>query len=169
VRLGNWLLLLLAAALLTTAVLPVALSPRFRPDPFAVLLVFVGIRARRDEVLPVGWLTGLARDLAAGGHPGVQALTCLALAAAIFRLRRPVNTRHPIAQAAMGGGTVILMEAPFIARAGIGLPPALVTDALGTLLGAATITAVLTPPALWLLDRLNRWVRLGRRPAFGAG
>ena len=168
-RLGNWLLLLVIAALLSTAVFPIAARPMFRPDLFAVLVVFVTPRARRDEVLQLCWLTGLLKDIISGGPLGATALLYLVMGLALVKARRIMNLRAAMPQVLSGFALAFATEAVLLAPAALGANRALLFGALKTLLSVSLITGVVTPLVIWFLDRLERWLGLRRRIVFGAG
>jgi len=169
VRTVYWSSLFLVAALLATSALPVVLPVRWRPDPFAILLVFASLHARREDLVRASWVIGLARDLAAGGPVGYGALLYLVAGAAISAVRGTLNVRHPLVSAIMACCVVGFTEAVPAVPAGLGMPLPAVREAFRGVAAVATVTALVTPPILWALDRLSRWLGFGRRPAFQGG
>lgn len=167
-RLRNWLLLLLTATLLGTVVLPETLPPALRPDLFAMLAVFLMLRARRDQMLQFCWFTGFARDLASGGPLGAMALLYLLAAALLVHRQRLLNPRHPLPQALLAFCVAFFTEAVLLAPAALHAERALVTDALATLFIASLVTAALTPIATLVLDQFKQWLGLERWFVFGA-
>ena len=165
----NWLILLLGAVLLSTAVFPVALPAPLRPDLFALLLIFLALRSRKDHLLQTCWLLGLLKDIVSGTHLGATALIYLLAAVALLRLRRVLNTRTLRARILLGFAVPLATELLLLAPALIH-PNLTILSAIGnTLLPSALLTAALTPLALALLDPLRPRLGLRRRAVFGLG
>jgi len=160
-RVVAWILLLLVVALITTAVLPPLLPGALRPDLFALLIVFLALRGRRDQFLQLCWLIGLFKDVLTGAHLGTTALFYLLAAFALLRLRRFLNTHTVRARILLGFGVALLPEAALAAPALVHLPLSVALAALKPLLFSALITGALTPIVLLLLDPLRG--RLGQR------
>ena len=166
-RLLNVFLVLLAVSLASSAVLPPRVPAFLRSDAFAILTAFLAVRAPRRRVMALCWLTGLARDALSGGSLGVYALLYLLAGAAILRIRsetenRPLLSYSPYAFAiALATETACL--AVFSWRAGS-------WPAGGwrhPILMSSLMTALLTPPCAWLLNRLERWMGIRRQYRFG--
>ena len=166
-RLVTWLILLLGIILLCTAVFPAVLPPLLRPDLFAILLIFLALRGRRDLLLQTCWLIGLLKDIVSGTHLGAYALIYLLAALAILRLRRLLNTRTARARVLLGFAVPFAAEILLLAPAFIHRPPLFISAALKTLISSALVTAGLTPFAIVLLDRMRHPLGLHKRVVFG--
>lgn len=166
-RFATWLILLLGIILLCTAVFPAVLPPLLRPDLFAILIIFLALRGRRDHILQTCWLIGLLKDIVSGAHLGAYALIYLLAALALLRLRRLLNTRTARAQILLGFAVPFTTEILLLAPALIHSRPLLISAALKTLIPAALITAGLTPIVLILLDHIKPQLGLHKRVVFG--
>lgn len=80
-RVAAMAVLVLAALLLKTIVLPTFAVAGFRPDVLVVVLVGVGLMEGPDTGLRMGFLAGLAQDLVSGGDAlvGLWALVLMAV------------------------------------------------------------------------------------------
>lgn len=168
-RWSKRLLALAAFALLGSVAIPRHVPEPFRPDVFAILLVFAAIRAPRREVFLLCWLTGLAKDLLAGGPPGGYALLYAAAAYAILRARRLANSNIAPVQGGLGFLAALGTESLYCAAACMQARTLPASGDLRTLLTTALLTGLLTPGCVWLLDRIAGRPGLQREYHFGSG
>ena len=166
-RMINRLLFSLGIILLSTAVFPKLLPPAFRPDLFAVLVIFLVLRFRRDKLLQTCWCIGFAKDILSGGPLGAMALAYLIIAVILLPMQRILNTRRGVSLALFGFGVAFACELALLAPALVHANGVLVQDALFTLFLASLATAAVTPIGVALLDRLKRPLGLDRRIVFG--
>ena len=166
-RVAAWILLLLAFALLTTAIFPPLLPAALRPDLFALLILFLALRGRRDHFLQLCWLIGLFKDILSGAHLGATALLYLFAALALLRLRRFLNTHTIRARILLAFGVAFFPEAVLVAPGLVHLPLAGALVALKPLLFSALLTAALTPVVFLLLEPLRGPLGQRRRVVFG--
>jgi len=153
-RPANWLLALAGISLFGSVALPRYVPAPLRPDLFAVLTVFVALRARPEQALALGWFAGLASDLLSGGALGGAALGHLFAAAAILRMRRLVDPRAALTQVMVG------ILAGLLAGAGHAMGTAIaagVVPSPGVLLGSALATGLATPICVAGLRRTAAW------------
>jgi rod shape-determining protein MreD len=154
------LLVWFLTVLLCTTVFPVLLPPVFRPDLFAILLIFISLTARRDRVFRMAWLTGFLRDIVSGAPLGTTALLYLIASAILLRGRRSLDLHQPLP----------LVTAAFLIALStelLTLPLYALPNTYGTLVLASLATGATTPIAIWLLDRIKGWLGLRQRPVFG--
>ncbi len=167
-RLSKWLLLVLGACLIQSVVAPRYLPGAFRPELLLVMAMFLTIRAPAEEVLPLCWLTGLARDMLSAGPPGAYALIYLIVGLALLRMRPSLNVRFIPVEAALGFVVCLAVESAYFAaaclRGGMAPPPGTVR----ALLIMSLATACLTPICFRALDRLRGWLGMQRRHSLGS-
>ena len=166
-RIGNWLLVLLALTLLGTVVLAQLLPAELRPDLFAVALVFLCLRARRDRLMPTAWLTGLLKDVVMGSPLGASALLYLAFAMVILRIRRMLNTRRPGTRVILAFAIAFLGEGLLLLPAALRSEWGLIGDAVLKLTMVSAMTAGLAPLVVWVLDAGRGWLGMKRWMVFG--
>ena len=162
-------LLLGVVALAATVAPPALVEGAWRPDLFAILLVYAALRAPKRAALAWAWAVGLARDVSAGGSFGVHASLALVAAFVIVHVRTEIENRPlvsyvpwvALAAAISGAADWTLMIAN-------GYAPALAAAARGIAL-CVIATTLLSFPCMWLLNRLNAWLGIRRRYRFGSG
>lgn len=74
----RWILLLVMAVLLQTAVLPKFLLPAFKPDLLLVLMVYLALRAPAATALSAAYALGLLKDCLGGVYFGLHGFSFLA-------------------------------------------------------------------------------------------
>jgi rod shape-determining protein MreD len=161
-RLLNWFMVLLGLALLASVALPRYLPEAARPDLFVIMVVFVLLRAETEEILPLCWVTGLAKDLLSAGPLGEYALLYLILAMVLVRIRSSVNAYFVTTYAGLGFATSFLTDSVYAwtcARVGLSLAP----GASRALLTAALATGLAAPFLFWAFDGMGGWLRDSRR------
>jgi len=160
---------LVIVALASTVAVPALVEGAWRPDLFAIMLVYAALRAPKREALGWAWAVGLARDMSAGGSFGVHALLCLVAAFVIVHARTETENRLLASYVPwVAAVAAVLGAADCTLMAARGCAPALGAAARGIAL-SATATMLLSLPCMWLLNRLNAWLGIRRRYRFGSG
>ena len=159
------LMILLAAAILAASIL----LPRYAPgwmgvDVFAFLLVFLAIRAPTEETLPLCWFTGLVRDLLSGGPLGGYALLYLLAGVVLLRVRAATDTRMFLTRAALVFSVALVTDAVWLAKSQGVLA---FWRVAGLSLRMALMTGAMAPVVLWLLDRFAKRLGIRRGYVFG--
>jgi rod shape-determining protein MreD len=72
-----YFLLILAAIIIQTSLLPVFIRSPFKPDLLLVIMVFVALRGSSETGAPLAWLLGMLNDICSGLYLGLNAATFL--------------------------------------------------------------------------------------------
>lgn len=67
----------LAAIVIQVSLLPVFISPPFKPDLLLVIMVFIALRGSFETGAPLSWLLGMLDDVYSGLYLGLNAATFL--------------------------------------------------------------------------------------------
>jgi len=162
-------ILLGVVALAATVAAPTLLEGAWRPDLFAILLVYVALRAPKRAALAWAWAVGLARDVSAGGSFGVHASLALVAAFVIVHFRTEIENRPLVSYVPwVAVVAAIAGAADWTLLIATGYAPALAAAGRGIALSAMA-TMLVSFPAMWLLNRLNAWLGIRRRYRFGSG
>ncbi len=137
----------------------------FGASPNLVLLavVFIALHAPRDAALLGAFMLGLAQDFLGLHPPGLYAFSYGVVGMLVVGLQQVVHREHPVSHfaATLLGGIIVAVvvslhgwiHPAMSASIENGIPLAAVRDGVGSLFLSAVYTAMLAPPALWLLGR----------------
>ena len=165
----TWALLLAACLLAQAGPLARHLPPEVRPDPVLLLAIFAAARAEPAEALGFCWAAGLARDLLSAGPLGQYALLYLAVGMGMAQLRKLIDARLAIVQAASAFLAYSFVEGMGLAITALALGNREIVSNAGALISGALVTAAVAPLACWGLGLLQKPLGLKRRRWAGAG
>ena len=141
-RAAAWLILLAVAA---TSVAPFIRVAGMSPDFFLIFVAVLSLRGRKEGVLTMAWLCGLAKDLLSEGRLGVYAALFVIAAYLLLNIREYLSVdmiKVRVWIGAIAGLTVNLLYilVALVYNSGMG-----VVETLGRLAAAVVMTALLTP------------------------
>ncbi len=152
-RPANWLIVLVGISVFASVVVPRYMPAPLRPDLFVVLTVFIAMRARAEEAVAFCWFTGLASDLLSSGPVGGGALTHMAVALVILKLRSLIDVRMALTQVVFGLIAGLLAGAAHFG--GAVLAGGNVSASGGVLLGSSLATGLIIPLSVVGLKRAS--------------
>jgi len=162
-RWAIWAPLLVAALLAQAGPLARHLPPELRPDPVLLLALFAAARAEPAEALGFCWLAGLGRDLLSAGPLGEYALLYLAAGLGVTQLRRLLDARLPVVQAASAFLAYSFVEGICLGTTLLACGNRQLASHVGELISGALVTAAAAPLLCWGLGFLARPLGLNRR------
>lgn len=162
-RLLNWAILLLAAALLAWVALPRYVPDGLRPDLLLILVVFTALSAPPEDALALSWFAGFVKDILTVGPLGEYALLYLLLAAGLLRVKTMFDTRVAVSRLLIGAAAHFLCEGTYGVTEGLrtGLWPDAVSRSLW--ISSAIVTGAATPLLCRPLDWIGGWLGVERR------
>ncbi|GEM_PF-2191778 len=168
-RWATWALLLAAALLAQAGPLARHLPPEVRPDPVLLLALFAAARAEPAEALGFCWLAGLGRDLFSAGPFGEYALLYLAAGAGMIQIRRLLEPRLPVVQAASAFLAYSFIEGICLGTTLLASGNRHLASQAGALISGALVTAAAAPLFCWGVGLFARPLGLNRRRWAQAG
>ena len=152
-RFWPWFLLLIAAALVSGALLTRWLPPGLRPDLLLLMALYAGLRAPRPDALRAAWVAGLLKDLLSAGPLGLYALLYLGVAFAVGRLVEWLSARSALVQGVTAFAAFLLTEGVALLALAVraNLWP---SGAVGEWFTGALVTAAAAPFFVRIADRL---------------
>ena len=163
----NVLVLLVITVLLSTVVLPVWLPAGWRPDLFALLVVFFSLRSAKRSALPLCWFIGLVRDVASSSPLGAHAALYLIAAFVIIHTRTETENRPAMSYvppvALVAAATALLHAGRSAFASGGGLA----AFEFGAVAACVAASALAAPVGAWALTRFGARPGIRRRYRFG--
>jgi rod shape-determining protein MreD len=154
-RTGLLLLTLLVVILLATVPEPRYISRPWQPDFFAILVVFISLRADARRALPLCWLAGLSKDLFSAGQLGQFAMLYLVSGLLIAQFRQARGWSVLSIGPLLTFVTVLVTESVAAwSAAHDGLLP--IRGAFSGLAGQGLMTALTAWPVLLIFDSYLR-------------
>jgi rod shape-determining protein MreD len=154
VRRFQFLLVLVALAILQTCWIHRLTLPALRPDLLFVLALFVGLKANRRAIVPTCIVIGLARDVFSVDHVGVGVLVCMAGGAAAWVVRRRWFSELALVTALTAFVVLLVVNWVYGAAMLLAHPALDINLWLKIAASQALITGLLTPA----LCRLFNWL-----------
>lgn len=158
----TWAILLIACLLAQTGPLARHLPPQVRPQPVLLLALFAALRTEPYEALAICWLAGLACDLLSAGPLGQYALLYLVAGAGAAQLRRLVDGRRPLVQAASAFLAYSFVEGIALVATALVLGNPAILSNTAELFSGALVTAAAAPLACWLFGLFRKPLGLQR-------
>jgi rod shape-determining protein MreD len=136
------------------------------PNLVLLAVIFIAANAPREPALLGAFSLGLMQDLLGLGPPGLYAVAYGLVALVVLRTQHSAYRDHPLTQlsVALVAGLIVAFvvtihgwvrpAGPKVVDGAVAI--AAVRSPVGRLFVSAVYTAVLAPPALWMLNRTRR-------------